>query len=183
MKKSFITLTAFASLWIASSALAADTTVTVILSVQSQPELYSKQIRLERLFNDALRKIPNVVMTAGQHADAEINVSWMNNGENTIFAVNCYDYYLPDRYVAEVLKIPLLWHEGGLNAREEGGMTANVGNDRLVRDIGEIVANFDLRCVQKIVGEKSQTIKELFPETLKKLEAAESMGTPPPAHL
>jgi hypothetical protein len=87
-------------------------------------------------------------MAAGQHADAEINVCLMNNGENTIFAVNCYDYYLPNRYVAEVLKIPLIWNESGLNAREEGGMTANVGNDRLARDIEEIVAAFDLRCVQ-----------------------------------
>jgi hypothetical protein len=45
-------------------------------------------------------------------------------------------------------------------------MTANIGNDRLARDIQEMVATFDLRCVQKIVGEKSQTVKELFPETL-----------------
>jgi hypothetical protein len=178
MNRILLTLTALAGLSIANSVLAADTTVTVILSVQSHPELYTKQIRLERLFNDAIRKIPNVVMTAGQNADAEITVCWMNNGDNTIFAVNCYDYYLPHRYVAEVLKIPLMWHEGGLDAREEGGMTANVGNDRLVRDIGEIVANFDLHCVQKIVGEKSQTLKELFPETLKKLEAPESTAVP-----
>jgi hypothetical protein len=57
-------------------------------------------------------------------------------------------------------------------------MTAKIGNDRLARDIQEMVATFDLRCVQKIVGEKSQTVKELFPETLKKLEAPESTATP-----
>jgi hypothetical protein len=179
MNKTFMTLMALVSLSLASSVFAADTSVTVLLMVQSHPEFYNKQVRLEQLFNDALRKIPNVVMTKGQHPDAEIHVSWMNNRDNTIFGIQFYDYYLPFRYISEVLKTPVIWHEGGLDAQEEGGMTANIGNDRLARDIAEVVAAFDLRCVQKVVGEKSQTLKELFPETLKELEAPQP--TPPRA--